>query len=96
MEISKFNQASPITTAKTNTAKTTVKAESSSAAVTETNAAKISQDFEILSQAQQQLSSISEVSLEKVAEVQQSIKNGSFNINLEHIAEAMSQQHGKK
>ena len=95
MEISKFNQPSPVTTATTNTAKTAVNPESTPASVTQTNQAKISHDFAVLSQAQQALNDIPEVDLERVAQVQQSIKDGSFSIDLEQIAEVMSQQHSK-
>ncbi len=94
MEISKFNQVSPVTTAKTAAAETSAKAESGSAAVTETDTAKISQDFEILSQARRALSTISEVNSQRVAEVRQSVTEGSFNLDLERVAEAMFRQHG--
>lgn len=96
MEISKFNQSAVINSAKSAATKSTSPATEKSVITSESTPAKISHDFEVLSQAQQQLSSIAEVNLEKVAAVQQSIKGGSFSIDLEQIADAMSKQHGNK
>ncbi|MBM7072865.1 flagellar biosynthesis anti-sigma factor FlgM [Shewanella sp. 202IG2-18] len=96
MEISKFNQSTVINSAKSAATKNASPATEKSVITSESDPAKISRDFEVLSQAQQQLSSIAEVNLEKVAAVQQSIKDRSFSIDLEKIAESMSKQHGSK
>ncbi len=96
MEINKFSQPASISSTKSNIVKTAGTGEHISATITESSQAKISRDFEVLSQAQQTLNTIPEINLENIAQVQLSIKDGTFNIDLEQIAEAMHQQHALK
>ncbi|MGI2854519.1 flagellar biosynthesis anti-sigma factor FlgM [Shewanella algae] len=56
---------------------------------------KVSPEYHWLNQAQAQLAQESEVDQLKVAELRQALQQGSFELDVEAMATAMLQQHGK-
>ncbi|PTA51609.1 flagellar biosynthesis anti-sigma factor FlgM [Shewanella morhuae] len=55
----------------------------------------ISNDWKLLAQAQQTLQSVSDVDMDKVANIRNALSNGSFEIMLDKIADKILAQHGK-
>lgn len=54
----------------------------------------VSDDWELLAQTQPQLQQIDEVDQAKVDQLRQSLKDGTFDLDLGKTAEAMFNQHG--
>ncbi len=54
----------------------------------------VSDDWQLMSRAQPELQQIDEVDQAKVDELRQSLKAGTFKLDLDAISEAMLQQHG--
>ncbi|RTR38294.1 flagellar biosynthesis anti-sigma factor FlgM [Shewanella canadensis] len=54
----------------------------------------VSDDWHLLARSQTQLQQIEDVDRTKMAEIRQSLRDGSFELNLAAISESMLQQHG--
>ena len=54
----------------------------------------VSDDWHLLARSQPQLQQIEDVDRTKMADIRQSLRDGSFELNIEAISEAMLQQHG--
>ncbi|MCL1124791.1 flagellar biosynthesis anti-sigma factor FlgM [Shewanella surugensis] len=54
----------------------------------------VSDDWELLARSQPQLQQIDDVDQAKVDQLRQSLKDGTFDLNLGKVAEAMFNQHG--
>ena len=55
---------------------------------------EVSDDCRLIESAQPQLEQLPDFDLGKVAQIRQSLIDGSFELNLEQLAETMVQQHG--
>ncbi|QIZ76802.1 flagellar biosynthesis anti-sigma factor FlgM [Ferrimonas lipolytica] len=56
----------------------------------------ISSQFQLLEDGAQQLAQLPEVDIDRVAALSAALADGSFNIDLNEIATAMTDQHGKR
>jgi negative regulator of flagellin synthesis FlgM len=56
--------------------------------------ASISKDWQLLEKSQTALHALDDIDTDKVSALRESLKNGSFELDLEKIAEQMLNQHG--
>ncbi|ABE56928.1 hypothetical protein Sden_3653 [Shewanella denitrificans OS217] len=56
--------------------------------------ATISKDWQLLEKSQNALHALDDIDTDKVSALRESLKNGSFELDLEKIAEQMLNQHG--
>ncbi|ABV34684.1 conserved hypothetical protein [Shewanella sediminis HAW-EB3] len=54
----------------------------------------VSDDWHLLARSQPQLQQLEDLDRTKMAEIRQSLRDGSFELNITAISEAMLQQHG--
>ncbi|MDO6679622.1 MULTISPECIES: flagellar biosynthesis anti-sigma factor FlgM [unclassified Shewanella] len=54
----------------------------------------VSDDWQLIEKTQPQLAQVSDFDADKVAELRQALKEGSFSLDIAKIAEAMKQNHG--
>jgi len=94
MEINKVNSAlsTEISTKKESAALPELKDKKSASQALPPKA--VSDDWHLLARSQPQLQQIEDVDTTKMAEIRQSLRDGSFELNLTAISEAMLQQHG--
>ncbi len=95
MEINKIN--STINTEMgTNRSKTYsfIQPQETPAAVVKKPQAEVSEDCKLIANNQPELEQLPDVDLKKVAEIRQSLMDGSFDLDINKMVDAMVQQHG--
>ncbi|QFU20481.1 flagellar biosynthesis anti-sigma factor FlgM [Shewanella eurypsychrophilus] len=94
MEIQKINSAisTEISTKKEQT-QTPIQADKNERTEIPTQKT-VSDDWQLMSRSQPELQQLDEVDQTKIDELRQSLKTGTFKLDLDAISEAMLQQHG--
>lgn len=95
MEINKINSTinTEMGTSRSKTSSFVLPQETQ-AVVAQKPQAEVSDDCKLIAHNQPQLAEMDDVDLDKVAEIRQSLIDGSFDIDIEQMVDAIVQQHG--